>query len=150
MGTTIDKLDINVNNTYAIRTKMIEQINQQLRLDQAASIPPQTQVVDIYPKLTEMDLLLGIVPYLTPWAYFFPPKKFRFLRRSPFAFYRVAPTLGTLEEQEETEERLEHVETNTPEEKAEKEIIQGCFKQLNKINSWLGFIVGRVGQFLQG
>lgn len=148
--TTIDKLDISVNNTYAIRTKMIEQINQQLRLDQAASIPPQTHVVDIYPKLTEMDLLLGVVPYHTPWAYFFPPKRFRFLRRSPFAFYRVAPTLGSLEEQEETEERLAALETPTPEEKAEKEIIQACFKQLNKINSWLGFIVGRVGQFLQG
>ncbi len=148
--TTIDKLDISVNNTYAIRTKMIENFNQQMRLSQAASIPPQTLVVNIYPKLTEMDLLLGIVPYLTPWAYFFPPKKFRFLRRSSFAFYRVAPTLGTLEEQEETEERLAALETQTPEEKLEKEIIQSCFKQLNKINSWLGFIVGRVGQFLQG
>jgi Family of unknown function (DUF5399) len=148
--TTIDKLDISVNNAYAVRTKMVEQINQQLRLDQAASIPPQTQVVDIYPKLTEMDLLLGIVPYHIPWAYFFPPKKFRFLRRSPFAFYRVAPTLGSLEEQEETEDMLAGLETQSPEEKLEKEIIQGCFKQLNKINSWLGFIVGRVGQFLQG
>lgn len=148
--TTIDKLDISVNNTYAIRTKMIEQINQQLRLDQAASIPPQTQVVDIYPKLTELDILFGVVPYHTPWAYFFPPKRFRFLRRSPFAFYRVAPTLGTFEEQEETEDRLAALETQTAEEKDEKEIIQACFKQLNKINSWLGFIVGRVGQFLQG
>lgn len=147
---TIDKLDISVNNTYAIRTKMIEQINSQLRLDQAASIPPQTQIIDIYPKLTEMDLLLGVVPYHIPWAYFFPPKRFRFLRRSPFAFYRVAPSLGTLEEQEELEDMLAALETSTADEKREKEVIQSCFKQLNKINSWLGFIVGRVGQFLQG
>ena len=36
---------------------MIEQINQQMRFEQAASIPPQTHVVDTFPKLTEIDLL---------------------------------------------------------------------------------------------
>ena len=148
--TTIDKLDISVNNAYAIRTTMIEQINRQLRLDQAASIPPQTQVIDIYPKLAEIDLLLGLVPYHTPWAYFYPPKRFRSRRRSPFAFHRIVPTLGTLEEQEEAEERIAAYETETPEEKLEKEILLACFKMLNKINGWLGFIVGRIGQFLQG
>jgi len=147
--TTIDKLDISVNNAYAVRTKMIEQINQQLRLDQAASIPPQTQIVDIYPKLSEMDLLLGVVPYHTPWAYFFPPKLFRTRRRSTFAFSRIAPTLGTQEEQEATEERLMEFAPQTDEEKQEKESLQECFKQLGKINGWLNFIVGRIGQFLQ-
>jgi hypothetical protein len=148
--TTIDKLDISVYNLYAVRTKMIEQINQQLQLDKAASIPPQTQMVDIYPKLTEIDILLGIVPLFTPWAYFFPPKRIRFLRRSPFAFYRVTPTLGSLKEQREQEAELEAMECPTPEAQKEKEVILGCFKQIDKLNGWLGFIVGRIGQFLQG
>lgn len=148
--TTIDKMDLDVYYRYAIRTKMIEQINQQLQLDKASSIPPQTQVIDIYPKLTELDLLLGIVPLHTPWAYFYPPKRFRFLRRSPFAFYRVVPSLGSLADQDQFEETLDHVPCSSTEEETEKAAIKGCFKQIDQINEWLSFIVGRVGQFLQG
>lgn len=148
--TTIDKLDLSIYNLYAIRTKMVEQTNQQLRLDEAGSIPPQTQVVTIFPKLTELDILLGLVPLNTPWAYFFPPQQFRFLRRSPFAFSRIVPSLGSDQEQEEKEETLKQVECKTPDEEKEKEAIAGCFAQISKINNWLGFIVGRVGQFLQG
>lgn len=147
---TIDKLDISVYNLYAIRTRMIEQINSQYQLDKAGSIPPQTIMVNVYPKLTELDLLLGIVPMHTPWAYFYPPKQFRFLRRSPFAFFRVAPTLGSLEDQARDSHYLESIECNTPEEEREKEAIKGCFKQIEQINRWIGYIIGRVGQFLQG
>lgn len=148
--TTIDKLDLSVYNLYALRTKMIEQINQQYQLDKASSIPPQTLVMNMYPKLTELDLLLGIVPLHTPWAYFYPPKKYGFVRRSPFAFFRVAPSLGSLQEQEEEERTLESIPCSTPEEEKEKVLIKDCFKQIEQINRWLGYIVGRVGQFLQG
>ena len=147
---TIDKLDLSVYNLYAIRTRMIEQINQQFQLDKASSIPPQTQVLDIYPKLTELDLLLGIVPLHTPWAYFYPPQKFRLIRRSPFAFHRIAPSLGSAEDQEEGERLLETIECHSDDEQAEKQAIKECFKQVGQINRWLGYIVGRVGQFLQG
>jgi hypothetical protein len=148
--TTIDKLDISVYNLYAIRTRMIEQINQQIQLDKASIIPPQIQVLDFYPKLTELDLLLGVVPMHTPWAYFYPPQKFRRVRRSPFSFFRVAPSLGSLEEQEVTAQTLEAVLCRTPEEETEKQALKGCFKQMEQINRWLGHIIGRVGQFLQG
>lgn len=148
--TTIDKLDLSVYNLYAIRTKMIEQINQEFRLDQASSIPPQTQMVDFFPKMTEIDILLGIVPLYTPWAYFFPPQKFRLSRRSPFASYRIVPSLGSLEQQDEFARTLDSVDCKTPEEENEKQAIKGCFKQIEQINRWLGYIVGRVGQFLQG
>lgn len=147
---TIDKLDQSVNWAYASRQRLVEEFNRQIRIDQAASIPPQTQIFDIYPKLTELEILLGVIPYHTPWAYFFPPKKFRNVRRSPFSFYRVAPSLGTLQEQEEIEELIQNLPCRSPEEQQEKEVIQACFKQINKINSWLGFIIGRIGQFLQG
>ncbi len=148
---TIDKLDMSVYNLYAIRTKMIEQINQQFRLEESSSIPPQTQFIDIYPKLSELDILLGIVPLATPWAYFFPPKKFRSVRKSPFSFARITPSLFSSEaEQNELLNLLEEVDCPDDEEKENKKKIGACLKQLDQINSWLGFIRGRIGQFLQG
>lgn len=147
---TIDNLDYDVYRLYAVRTKMIEEINQQYRLQEASTIPPQTQVIDTFPKLNELDLLLGVVPVLTPWAYFFPPKLYRARRRSSFSFSRIVPSLGSEEDHEKDEETLNSVETSTPEEAKEKEAINVCFKQIHKLNDWLGFIVGRVGQFLQG
>lgn len=148
--TTIDQLDISIYNLYAVRTRMLEQVNQQFRLSEAATIPPQTQLIDTFPKMTELDILLGVAPVVTPWAYFYPPKRFRFIRRSPFAFYRVAPTLGSLEKQDEDEEKVASMETETPEEEEEKNAILGCLQQIDKVNQWLSFIIGRIGQFLQG
>lgn len=148
--TTIDKLDISVYNLYAMRTRMIEQINQQLHLEEASTIPPQLHVVATQAKLTELDLLLGVVPLATPWAYFFPPKQFRNLRRSPFAFSYVAPSLGTAEEQEEAFASLVKMICHSADEEKEKAALVNCFKQIGKINNWLSFIIGRIGQFLQG
>lgn len=147
--TTIDKLDISVYNLYAMRTKMVEQINQQFRLDQASTIPPQITVLDIYPKLTELDILLGIVPLHTPWANFYPPPRFKFIRRSPFS-YRVIPSLGSYSDQEQEEQKLDDIPCNTPDELQEKATLKGCFREMEKLNNWLSFIVGRIGQFLQG
>lgn len=147
---TIDKLDIGIYIQYARRTNMIEQINQQYHLDEASSIPPQIQVLDFYPKLSEMDLLLGVGRIQTPWAFFFPPSQFRFQRRSPFGFFRVAPSLGSFEEEEENEKQLDEIECETEEEEKEKKVLKNCFDQIKKINNWISFIVGRVGQFLQG
>jgi hypothetical protein len=147
---TIDKLDIDVYNLYAIRSKMVEQINQQFHLEEAGSIPPQTNMVNATIQLSELELLLGIYSMHTPWAYFFPPKKFYTLRRSPFSFSRIAPTLGTFEEQEEDFQKLQSIECESPDEEKDKATITNCFKEISKLNGWLGFIVGRIGQFLQG
>ncbi len=148
--TTIDKLDIGIYIQYARRTQLIEQIKSQYHLDEASSIPPQIQVLDLYPKLAEIDLLLGTVPVRAPWAYFFPPPKFRYQRRSPFSFFRVAPSLGSFDKEDEDEQKLDEIECETEEEEKEKRALKACFEQISKINSWLSFIVGRVGQFLQG
>lgn len=147
---TIDKLDISVYSNYALRITLIEEINSQLRMNEAASIPPQLQVIDIYPKLTEMDLVLGLAPLATPWAYFYPPPRYKELRRNPFAFFRVAPSFGALDKEEEHEENLDQEECETEEEEEEKEAIRSCLKQMGKINEMISYIVGRIGQFLQG
>lgn len=148
--TTIDQLDISIYSLYAVRTRMMEQFNREIRMTEAHTIPPQTQMVNILPKLTELDILLGVVPVVTPWAYFYPPKRFRFIRRSPFAFFRVAPSLGSLQQHAEDEAKIAQVECSSAQEKGEKEAILGCLAQIDKINEWISFIIGRVGQFLQG
>lgn len=147
---TIDKLDISVYNMYAIRTRMIEQINQQLHLESASSIPPQTLVLNTQIQMSELDLLLGVAPMLNPWAYFFPPKQFGVKRRSPFTFSRVIPSLKATDENSEEFALLQEIPCKTAEEEAEKATLTSCFKEVNKLNNWLSFIIGRVGQFLQG
>lgn len=147
---TIDNLDLSVYNLYALRTKMMEQINQELRLDQASSIPPQTLIVDNFPKLTELDLLLGITPRAMPWAFFFPPKRFKRIRRSPFTFSRVIPSFGDEAELEGMLEQLGRMPTSNKDEEEEKNTISSCLGKITEINDWLSHIVGRIGQFLQG
>lgn len=147
---TIDNLDLSVYNLYAIRTKMMEQINQDLRLDQAGSIPPQTAVVDIYPRMSELDILLGITPAYMPWAYFFPPKRFRRIRRSPFTFARIIPSFGSDDDIEVMQSKLGQIPTSSTEEDEEKTMISKCLGKIIEINEWMAHIVGRVGQFLQG
>ena len=147
---TIDNLDLSIYNLYALRSRMIEQTNQQFRLDQAGSIPPQILVMDTFPKPTEIDLLLGVVPLMTPWAYFFPPLAFRKKRRSPFGFARILPSLGDQEEQEKYEQAVASTECHSPDEEKEKQTLTACFEQISNINRWLSHIVGRIGQLLQG
>lgn len=147
---TIDNLDLSVYSNYALRITLIEEINSQLRMTEAASIPTQVQMVDISPKLTELDLVLGVVPLATPWAYFYPPKRFRDIRRNPFAFFRIGPSFGSLQDQERDEAALEEIACETPQEEAEKATIRACLKKMSWINDMINYIVGRVGQFLQG
>ena len=148
--TTFDDLDIKIYIQYAQRTQAVEQINRQFRLEEASSIPPQIQVVDLFPKLSEMEILLGVLPVSTPWALFFPPPRYRFQRRSPFGFFRVAPSLGSFEEEERDRKKMDEIECESEEEEEEKQVLKKCFVQIEKINRWIGFIVGQVGRFLQG
>ncbi len=147
---TIDQLEMRVYYEYARRTEYIEQINKQFHLGEAKTIPPQTLVTDLMPKLSELDLLLGVTKSYAPWALFYPPKKFNLRRKSPFTFSRVMPTLGSEEEEEDDMAMLENVATKSPEEKKEQEILKKAMKQIQTINEWLSHIVGRIGQLLQG
>jgi hypothetical protein len=147
---TIDKLDINIYFDYAKRTQQREQISQQYHLEEAGSIPAQIRVIDIFPKPSEMILLLGPGIVKTPWSYFPEPPKYNYQRRSPFGFFRVAPSLGSFEKEEESEKELDEVICEDEEEEKEKSVLKNCFTQIKKINNWMSFIIGRVGQFLQG
>ncbi len=155
-GLTIDKFDIGIYIQYARRTQLMEQVLSQYHMREATSVPAQALIVDLYPKLAELDLLLGVATYSTTWAYFYAPKSYTEQRRSPFAFHRIIPIIGERKKGEEEKEQgkgedlLEEVECKTAEEDREKKTLRACFKQIEEINSLLRYIGGRIGQFLQG
>lgn len=148
--TTIDKLDIAIHVQYARRTEFMESIQKEYRLTEADSIPPQTLVVDMSQRMSEMDLLFGVVTSYAPWAYFYPPKTYFSQRRAPFASYRVVPSLGSLEKQQADAAKLQNIRCKTPEEEEEKTALEEFFGYVEKINDLLGYVVGHVGQFIKG
>jgi hypothetical protein len=153
---TIDRFDIGIYIQYARRTQLIEQVLSQYHMREAGSVPAQALIVDLYPKLAELDLLLGVTTLGAPWAYFYAPKSYSSQRRSPFAFHRVVPIIGEREKQDDGEEPkheeeiLEEMACKTPEEERERKVLKACFRQIEEINSLLRYIGGRIGQFLQG
>lgn len=149
-GVTIDKFDLAIYIQYARRTELIEQVKQQYHMQEAGTVYAQAIMIDLYPKLSELELLMGVAAISAPWAYFFPPKRFPIQRRSPFSFSRVVPIFGSNEEQKEEEEKLDDIECSSEEEEEEKGVIKKCFKQMEQLNELMRFIGGRIGQFLQG
>jgi len=149
-GTTIDRLDIGIYVQYARRMQLLEQIQQQYHLKEAGNVPAQALIIDLYPKLSELDLLLGIGTTIAPWALFMAPEDFTFQRRSPFAFHRLIPIFGEADAEEKEEKKLDDIECENEEEEQEKSAIRGCLKKIKDLNSMLRYIGGRIGQFLQG
>ncbi|MBB64927.1 MAG: hypothetical protein CMO81_07660 [Waddliaceae bacterium] len=148
--TTIDKLDIQVYKQYAYRISQYEQVNQDYRLTEARTIPVQTSVMNITPMVKELDLLLGVAQAYTPWALFLPPKSFREQRRERFFRGRVAPSIGSSEKQQADLAKLAAIDCESEEEEEERDILSRVLEQVDKLDEWLGFIIGRIGQFLQG
>lgn len=150
--TTIDKLDIGIYIQYARRTQLIDEMNRQMRMQEADTIPPQLQLLNLYPKPNELDILLGVATVTTPWAFFFPPKNFSLQRRSPFTFGQVVPTVNLFasDDEESDEDKLNKISTDSEDEEEEKKVVMKCIQQIKRINSWMSFVVGRMGQFLQG
>lgn len=149
-GITIDRLDIGIYVQYAKRMQLLEQVQQQYHLKEATTVPAQALIVDLYPKLSELDLLLGVGTTLAPWAHFFPPKNYSFQRRSSFAFHRILPIFGQSDTEEKEEKELEEMVCESEEEDDERTIIRGCLKKIKELNELQRFIGGRIGQFLQG
>lgn len=147
---TIDQLDIKVYVDYARFTRSVELTEKTFHLGEAGFIPPQTAVPEYKPTLTEMELLLGIMPRYTPWAVFFPYSKFKFHRRPAFNKFRTATSMGSLEKQEADYAKLSSIKPDDEEEEKEKEILCECFEEIEEINGWISYIVGRMGQYLQG
>ena len=54
------------------------------------------------------------------------------------------------DDEEEDLQLFERVQTRDPKEEKEKETLKECVKQVHEINEWLGQIIGRIGQLLQG
>jgi len=149
-GVTIDRLDIGIYVQYAKRMQLLEQVQQQYHLKEATSVPAQALIVDLYPKLSELDLLLGVGTTVAPWAYFLPPKDYSRQRRSSFAFHRLLPIFVDPDAEKEEERLLDELVCESEEEEEEKKTIKGCIKKIRELNELLRYIGGRIGQFLQG
>jgi uncharacterized protein DUF5399 len=151
---TIDKFDIGIYIQYARRTQLIEQVMSQYHMRDATGVPAQALIVNLYPKLRELDILLGIATLSSQWAYFYAPRSYAAQRRSPFSFHRIIPFMGERdkgeEEQKRDEDIIEEMECRTPEDERERKVLKACFRQIEEINSLLRYIGGRIGQFLQG
>lgn len=147
---TIDRLDIGIYIQYARRIQLLEQVQEQFHTKDATSVPASALIIDMYPKLSELDLLLGVGTTRTPWGYFLPPQNFSVQRHSAFAFHRLAPIFGSMDAEATEEKKLENVETSSEEEEEEKLLILGCIKKMKELNALLRYIGGRIGQFLQG
>ena len=149
-GMTVDNLDIEIYKQYAMRTEFVEQVTKQYHLTEAAHIPPHTVVIQQTPMLTQLDLLLGVVTLLTPWAHFLPPKKFTSRRKSSFSFSKITPSLGSTDKQESDSLKLEQFPCSSYAEKEERNILKKCLDNIRNLNDMLGFVIGKMGQFLQG
>jgi hypothetical protein len=139
---------LDVHDLYARRIQLIESYYKQYPVSQAERIPAHTAVDNVRPQLTNIDILLGVSTNPPPWALMRPPE---YDPRQPYvSFYRIAPALGTIEQQANATERLQSVECVTAQDTEDKNTILGGLAAINKINDWKGYIIGRVGQFLQG
>lgn len=139
---------LDVHELYAQRIQLIQKYYEQYPVNLADKVQSHTQVDNVRPQLTNIDILLGVSTNPPPWALMRPPT---YDPRQPFlSFSRVAPSLGTLEKQASDTERLQAVPCLTPKDALEKSIILGGLAIINKINDMKGYIIGRVGQFLQG
>lgn len=145
---TVDNLGVGLHLAYAKRVQFVEDVKRQYHLDDAASVKAHASVQYLQPQLSELDILLGVTKSYAPWAYFLPPRMFTLQRKTPFTFSRVTPSVGS--EEDEDLELLESIQPNNDEEKYEKEVLKNCINRIKTINEWLGYIVGRIGQLLQG
>lgn len=149
---TIYELSMKVYSDYAQRTDNIERLNKEIHLQEADAIPGKIRVEMLEGKWPNIDRLLGVSSTCTPWAFFYAPQDWLAQRRSPFTFGQIAPSLRIYaqEDEETEEEKLEKISVSSKEEEEEKAMIKNCLAQVKKVNSWLSFVVGRMGQFLQG
>jgi hypothetical protein len=162
---TIDRLDISHYFQYARRVSSVESTIKTFRLEQAHAIPAHTNVVSVKPKFEETELLFGFRRSTQPWACFCVPKNYYSHRRNSFAFDRVCPTLGGLQEQVEILKKVKNSlekEDGDQEDgknlgvnplkmfkKSEKKRVTQCLEEIAKLNRMINFIMSRVGQFLQ-
>lgn len=145
-GTTIDRLDLNVNTSYALQILLMEEYKRKVDETRVADVITVT-TQPIYP---DLDMVMGLVNRAGSYANFSPPDDFFDIRRNPFTTFSVGPSFGSLKDREAAEAKLDATHCTTTEEAAEKNTLATCFSTMSKIGEWISYISGRKGQFLQG
>jgi len=176
--TTIDKIDGEWYQEYARAVQEMETTFKNLRigsLQEARVVQPHTWVESLDIKVPLVDLLLGLYsPDRKTIAFFTKP--FSTQRRSPFGYFLIAPSLGTLEQQEEDAEKIRRVRIMDEEregesgeeeesedkgkqsaatnksriEKRRKSALEEMYELLQDLNGWLLEIKGKQAQYQKG
>jgi len=147
---TIDKLNIGVYVQYARRMQFMESVNKQYRIAEAYNIPAQTQIINISPRTSEIEMLMGRSYGGNVWAIFSPPRNYFIQHRPIVSKFRIVPSIGSLQKQDADQAKVAAYSCATRQEEREQQAIGSVFEVVNNICGWIGHIVGRVGQFLQG
>ena len=146
---TIDNLGIETSLRYA----QDEKIRDSAFLEQAKALSLSTKISVTSPSFfSEIDAFLGLERKNLPYAQFLPPASYEETKRKFFLFsYQLAPTLGSLDQQEKDIEKIKRYnkkkkrkkEEENEEEKKEKKSLLLLFfllKKLDKdliaINNW--------------
>lgn len=146
---TIDKLGIGIHEHYVRQKSLQEQFETQYHVREAAGIHGQIRVISVSPQSSATDLLLGARSVGSRWATFPELEGYYTRNYSPFVFSTVAPGLR-LATEEGIEQRFRTIVCTTPQEQAEKEILHDVAKCIGELREMQEFIVGQLGQFLQG
>ncbi len=161
MALVLSKLPLQTYIQYAKRTQYIEALNRVYRFNEAATVPRQVEVNDVFPREQDIDILLGVIRANRPWASFMPPPRFDqgslsgtlrtlYQREPSFNRYRAAPKLGSLEKQEADYHRVLNYPETSPSARREKKALKRLFEHLEDVNGMVSYVTGRIGQFLQG
>lgn len=138
-----------IHIAYARRVQAYEETVRQYHLEEASSVTKRIVIDDQYPRQSSLDLLFGVTRSYAPWAIFKRPVS-KDERRPFLSFARVAPSLGSQEKQSEDTQKLHNIPCKTTEEEKEKKALLACFAKLFQLNEMKGYIIGHIGQFLQG
>lgn len=150
---TIDQIRNESHRDYANLKILAEQVSKEFPASAVTSLSGQVRIDTVTPQPTELDLLLGVVAVLTPWAMFLTPdslygKKRRM--RVPFGVSRILPSLGSHEYCELLQQTvLAHLCTMHEEER-EKSALDNFFAMLQKLDTWQNDIFNRIHQFMHG
>lgn len=148
---TIDSLGPDAYMRYAYTTDALEIRRRELKTEYEPTIRMDVEVLSFYPRIDNIDILLGLPRTRPSGAVYQSPDTFNLQRKSPFTFSRLAPWVFDYGDSEEAlKELIQDIPCYNKEEEAERDSLLKLLGTLNEINSQLGYVANHVAQFLPG
>ena len=145
---TVSNLPVDVSVRWAEDQKLLEQTRPYLT-ESVGIMQHAVKDVSTPAVFSEIDLLLGTLRIHPTWASFQIPSKFNEQRRRLFTS-KLAPFIGTDEQQDLQIERVEAYAEEGEEKKREKETVLKLLKLVHSLNRDLREIISRCCQYQKG